>query len=199
MKVFLKLNFEEPQEYFFNGYVNNEESNDIDISVKELNENPTIILDSGYETINGMQTLKEGVTHPFNLFSFDFGFKQANTDWCWNISLGSSDYVYSNDFQIKLDGSKITFSGMVIFKTSVKDECFKDLVENIENTFIDECSIMKIIDQSWNGKKQFRFTYTGGDWKRDKEIKESIVNNENKSSRVIGVEYAKSLKKSWTT
>ena len=53
MKVFLKLNFEDPQEYFFNGYVNNEESNDIDISVKELNENPTIILDSGYETING--------------------------------------------------------------------------------------------------------------------------------------------------
>lgn len=77
MKVFLKLNFEEPQEYFFNGYINNEESNDIDISVKELNENPTIILDSGYETINGMQTLKEGVTHPFNLFSFDFGFKQV--------------------------------------------------------------------------------------------------------------------------
>jgi len=31
------------------------------------------------------------------------------------------------------------------------------------------------------------------------EIKESIVNNENKSSRIIDVEYAKSLKKSWTT
>ena len=29
MNVFLKLNFEEPQEYFFNGYVNNEESNDM--------------------------------------------------------------------------------------------------------------------------------------------------------------------------
>ena len=57
---------------------------------------------------------------------------------------------------------------------------------------------MKIIDQSWNGKKQFRFTYTGGDWKRDNEIQDSIVNNENKSSRVIDVEYAKSLKKSWT-
>ena len=199
MNVFLKLNFEEPQEYFFNGYVNNEESNDIDLSVKELNENPTIILDSGYETINGMQTLKEGVTHPFNLFSFGFGFKTTNTDSYWRVNLGSSSYVHSNDFQIKLDGSKITFSGMVIFKTSVKDECFKDLVENIENTIIDECSIMKIIDQSWNGKKQFRFTYTGGDWKRDNEIKESIVNNENKSSRIIDVEYAKSLKKSWTT
>ena len=199
MNVFLKLNFEEPQEYFFNGYVNNEESNDIDLSVKELNENPTIILDSGYETINGMQTLKEGVTHPFNLFSFGFGFKTTNTDSYWRVNLGSSSTVHSNDFQIKLDESKITFSGMVIFKTSVKDECFKDLVENIKNTIIDECSIMKIIDQSWNGKKQFRFTYTGGDWKRDNEIKESIVNNENKSSRVIGVEYAKSLKKSWTT
>ena len=58
---------------------------------------------------------------------------------------------------------------------------------------------MKIIDQSWNGKKRFRFTYTGGDWKRDAEIQDGIVNNENKSSRVIGVEYAKSLKKSWTT
>ena len=199
MQVFLKLNFEEPQEYFFNGFVNNEESNDIDLSVKELNENPTIILDSGYETINLRKTLKEGVTHPFNLFNFSFGFKQANTDWCWNVNLGSSSIVHSNDFQIKLDGSKITFSGMVIFKTSVKDQCFKDLVENIENTFIDDCSIIKIIDESWNGRKVFRFTYTGGDWKRDKEIQESIVNNENKSSRVIGVEYAKSLKKSWTT
>ena len=142
MKVFLKLNFEEPQEYFFNGYVNNEESNDIDLSVKELNENPTIILDSGYETINGMQTLKEGVTHPFNLFSFGFGFKSTNTGSYWRVNLGSSSYVHSNDFQIKLDGSKITFSGMVIFKTSVKDECFKDLVENIKNTIIDECSII---------------------------------------------------------
>lgn len=199
MKVFLKLNFEEPQEYFFNGYVNNKESNDIDLSVKELNENPTIILDSGYETINGMQTLKEGVTHPFNLFIFGFGFKKIKTGWCWNIRLGSSDIVHSNDFHIKLNGSKITFSGMVIFKTSLKDECFKDLVENIENTFINECSIMKIIDQSWNGKKEFRFTYTGGDWERDNEIEKSIVNNENKSSRVIDVEYAKSLKKEWTT
>ena len=199
MQVFLKLNFEEPQEYFFNGFVKNEESNDLDLSVKELNENPTVILDSGYETINGMQTLKEGVTHPFNLFTFGFGFKRTNTDSCWNIYLGSSGYVHSNDFQIKLDGSQITFSGTLIFKTSIKDDCFKDLVENIENTFISECSIMKIIDQSWNGKKQFRFTYTGGDWKRDNEIQDSIVNNENKSSRVIGVEYAKSLKKSWTT
>ena len=43
MQVFLKLNFEEPQEYFFNGFVNNEESNDIESSVKELNENPTVI------------------------------------------------------------------------------------------------------------------------------------------------------------
>ena len=71
MRVFLKLTFEEPQEYFFNGYVNNEESNDIDLSVKEVNENPIIILDSGYETINGMETLKEGedlsfqITHLF--------------------------------------------------------------------------------------------------------------------------------------
>ena len=116
------------------------------------------------------------------LFTFGFGFKRTNRDSCWNIYLGSSGYVHSNDFQIKLDGSQITFSGTLIFKTSIKDDCFKDLVENIENTFISECSIMKIIDQSWNGKKQFRFTYTGGDWKRDNEIQDSIVNNENKSS-----------------
>jgi len=106
--------------------------------------------------------------------------------------------VNSNNFQIKLDGPKITFSGIAIFKISIKDQCFKDLIENIDNTCIDECSIMKIIDQSWNGKKQYRFTYTGGDWKRDREIKDSIVNNKNKSLRVIDVEYAKSLKKAWT-
>lgn len=198
MQVFLKLNFEEPQEYFFNGFVNNEESNDIDSSIKELNENPIVLTSSGYEKINGMETLKEGVTHPFNLFNFSFGFKKTTNDSCWNIYLGTSSILHSNNFQIKLDGSKITFSGILIFKISIKDDCFKDLVENIENTFISECSIMKIIDQSWDGKKQFRFTYTGGDWKRDNEIQDSIVNNENKSSRVIDVEYAKSLKKSWT-
>lgn len=197
MQVFLKLNFEEPQEYFFNGFVNNEESNDIDSAIKELNENPIVLTSSGYEKCNGMETLKEGVTHPFSLFNFSFGFKNTTNDWCWNINLDSSSLSHSNSFQIKLDGAKVTFSGIAIFKTSIKDDCLKDLVENIENTFISECSIMKIIDQSWNGKKGFRFTYTGGDWKRDAEIQDGIVKNENKSSRVIDVEYAKSLKKSW--
>ena len=196
MRVFLKLNFKKTQEYFFNGFVNNEKSNDIDLSIKQLNENPIVLSSSGYETINGMQTLKEGVTYPFNVFKFNFGFKKNKNDWCWNIYLG--DLVNSNNFQIKLDGPKITFSGIAIFKISIKDQCFKDLIENIDNTCIDECSIMKIIDQSWNGKKQYRFTYTGGDWKRDREIKDSIVNNKNKSFRVIDVEYAKSLKKAWT-
>ena len=198
MRVFLKIHFQEVQEYFFNGFVNNKKTEDIDLSIKEINENPTVLNSSGYETVNGMETLKEGVTHPFNLWNFSFGFKKSNTESHWNINLDSSSVLHSDNFQMKLDGSKITFSGTVIFGTSIKDECFKDLVENIENTFIDECSIMKIIDQSWNGKKQFRFTYTGGDWKRDKEIKEGIVNNENKSSRMIGIELAKSLKKSWT-
>jgi len=198
MRVFLKLHFQEVQEYFFNGFVNNKKTEDIDLSIKEINENPTVLNCSGYETVNGMETLKEGVTHPFNLWNFSFGFKKSNTESHWNINLDSSSSLHSDHFQMKLDGSKITFSGTVIFRTSIKDECFKDLVENIENTFIDECSIMKVIDQSWNGKKQFRFTYTGGDWKRDKEIKDGIVNNENKSSRMIGIELAKSLKKSWT-
>ena len=198
MRVFLKLHFQEVQEYFFNGFVNNKKTEDIDLSIKEINENPTVLNCSGYETVNGMETLKEGVTHPFNLWNFSFGFKKSNTESHWNINLDSSSSLHSDNFQLKLDASKITFSGTVIFRTSIKDECFKDLVENIENTFIDECSIMKVIDQSWNGKKQFRFTYTGGDWKRDKEIKDGIVNNENKSSRMIGIELAKSLKKSWT-
>ena len=198
MRVFLKLHFQEVQEYFFNGFVNNKKTEDIDLSIKEINENPTVLNCSGYETVNGMETLKEGVTHPFNLWNFSFGFKKSNTESHWNINLDSSSSLHSDNFQMKLDASKITFSGTVIFRTSIKDECFKDLVENIENTFIDECSIMKVIDQSWNGKKQFRFTYTGGDWKRDKEIKDGIVNNENKSSRMIGIELAKSLKKSWT-
>jgi hypothetical protein len=151
MRVFLKLNFKKTQEYFFNGFVNNEKSNDIDLSIKQLNENPIVLSSSGYETINGMQTLKEGVTYPFNVFKFNFGFKKNKNDWCWNIYLG--DLVNSNNFQIKLDGPKITFSGIAIFKISIKDQCFKDLIENIDNTCIDECSIMKIIDQSWNGKK----------------------------------------------
>ena len=54
-----------------------------------------------------------------------------------------------------------------------------------------------MIDQSWNGKQSYRFTYTGGDWNKDQEIKQNIIENTNNPSRIIAVEYAKSLKKSW--
>ena len=39
MRVFLKLKFNVPQEYYFNGYVNNSKSEDVDLSLNELNEN----------------------------------------------------------------------------------------------------------------------------------------------------------------
>jgi len=68
MRVFLKLNFNVPQEYYFNGYVNNTKSEDVDLSLNELNENSKVLTTSGYKTINGRQTLKEGINHPFNLF-----------------------------------------------------------------------------------------------------------------------------------
>lgn len=57
MRVFLKLNFNVPQEYYFNGYVNNTKSEDVDLSLNELNENSKVLTTSGYETINGRQTL----------------------------------------------------------------------------------------------------------------------------------------------
>ena len=82
-------------------------------------------------------------------------------------------------------------------KKSIKDKCLNDLILNINRTFIDECSLVKVIDQSWNGKKSYRFTYTGGDWNKDQEIKKNITENTNNPSRIIEVEYAKSLKKSW--
>ena len=58
-----------------------------------------------------------------------------------------------------------------------------------ESDFIDNINgkLNIHIAKGYDGESEFMFTYTGGDWKRDKEIKESIVNNENKSSRVIGV------------
>ena len=38
MRVYLKLNFNVPQEYYFNGYVNNTKSEDVDLSLNELVE-----------------------------------------------------------------------------------------------------------------------------------------------------------------
>jgi len=54
-----------------------------------------------------------------------------------------------------------------------------------------------VIDQSSKGRQSYRFTYTGGDWSKDQEIKKNITENTNNPSRIIEVEYAKSLKKSW--
>ncbi len=196
MKVYLKLNFNVPQEYYFNGYVNNTKSEDVDLSVKELNENSKVLTSSGYETINGFQTLKEGINHPFNLFFFQLGFKHSSSDF-WAISLGVDNIVNSDKFKVDLEGSKIVFSGELILKKSIKDKCLNDLILNINRTFIDECSLVKVIDQSWNGKKSYRFTYTGGDWNKDQEIIKNITENTNNPSRIIEVEYAKSLKKSW--
>ena len=81
--------------------------------------------------------------------------------------------------------------------TAVKDKGFDDLILNINKTFIDECSVVKVIDQSSKGRQSYRFTYTGGDWSKDQEIKKNITENTNNPSRIIEVEYAKSLKKSW--
>jgi len=196
MRVFLKLNFNVPQEYYFNGYVNNTKSEDVDLSLNELNENSKVLTTSGYEIINGRQTLKEGINHPFNLFFFQLGFKHSSSDF-WTIRFGVDNIINSDKFKVDLEGSKIIFSGELILKTSVKDKCFDDLILNINKTFIDECSVVKVIDQSWKGKQSYRFTYTGGDWNKDQEIKKNIIENTNNTSRIIAVEYAKSLKKSW--
>jgi hypothetical protein len=196
MRVFLKLNFNVPQEYYFNGYVNNTKSEDVDLSLNELNENSKVLTTSGYETINGRQTLKEGINHPFNLFFFQLGFKHSSSDF-WTIRLGVDNIINSDKFKVDLEGSKIIFSGELILKTSVKDKCFDDLILNINKTFIDECSVVKVIDQSSKGKQSYRFTYTGGDWNKDQEIKQNIIENTNNPSRIIAIEYAKSLKKSW--
>jgi len=193
MRVFLKLNFNVPQEYYFNGYVNNTKSVNVDLSVNELNENSKVLTSSGYETINGRQTLKEGINHPFNIFSFQLGFKHSNSDF-WTIRLGG---INSDKFKLNLEGSKIVFSGELILKTSIKDKCFNDLLLNLNKTFIDECSVVKVINQSWKGKQSYRFTYTGGDWNKDNEIKKNIIENTNNPSRIIGLEHSKSLRKSW--
>ena len=60
-----------------------------------------------------METLKEGVTHPFNLFTFGFGFKRHyHTDSCWNIYLGFILLMHIRmSFQIKLDGAQSYFFG----------------------------------------------------------------------------------------
>jgi len=196
MRVFLKLNFNVPQEYYFNGYVNNTKSEDVDLSLNKLNENSKVLTTSGYEIINGRQTLKEGINHPFNLFFFQLGFKHSSSDF-WTFRFVVDNIINSDKFKLDLEGSKIIFSGELILKTSVKDKCFDDLILNINKTFIDECSVVKVIDQSWKGKQSYRFTYTGGDWNKDQEIKKNIIENTNNTSRIIAVEYAKSLKKSW--
>ena len=196
MRIFLKLNFNVPQEYYFNGYVNNTKSVNVDLSVNELNENSKVLTSSGYETINGRQTLKEGINHPFNIFSFQLGFKHSNSDF-WTIRLGVVNIINSDKFKLNLEGSKIVFSGELILKTSIKDKCFNDLLLNLNKTFIDECSVVKVINQSWKGKQSYRFTYTGGDWNKDNEIKKNIIENTNNPSRIIGLEHSKSLRKSW--
>ena len=106
--------------------------------------------------------------------------------------MGVDNIVNSDKFKVDLEGSKIVFSGELILKKSIKDKCFNDLLLNINRTFIDECSVVKVIDQSWNGKKSYRFTFTGGDWNKDQEIKKNITENTNNPSRIIEVEYAKS-------
>ena len=196
MRVFLKLNFNVPQEYYFNGYVNNTKSVNVDLSVNELNENSKVLTTSGYETINGRQTLKEGINHPFNIFSFQLGFKHSNSDF-WTIRLGVDNIINSDKFKLNLEGSKIVFSGELILKTSIKDKCFNDLLLNLNKTFIDECSVVKVINQSWKGKQSYRFTNTGGDWNKNNEIKKNIIENTNNPSRIIGLEHSKSLRKSW--
>lgn len=196
MRIFLKLIFDEKQEYVFDGFVNNSKVEDLDSSISELSEVPEILTTSGHETINMREKLKEGLNYPFNEFYFDIGFKNSLINSTWNISTGVHDVQVSDNFKIELKKSKIYFSGELILKCSLKDDCYNDLLSNIDNVFINECSLKKINSGSYNDYKTFRFTYTG-DWNQDQEIQKNIIENSNNSSRKIIVEHSKSLKKSW--
>ena len=192
MRIYLKLNFEEIQEYVFSGFVNNSKVEDLNSTISELSEISNILTTPDYETVNNRERLK----YPFNEFYFKIGFKKNSTGSEWNISTGVHDVQISDNFKLELNESKIYFSGELILKCSVKDDCFNDLLLNINNVFIEECSIKKINSESYNDYKSFRFTYTG-DWHKDQEIKKDIIENSNKSSRKIIIEHSKSLSKSW--
>ncbi len=196
MKIYLKLNFEEKQEYVFSGFVNNSKVEDLDSTISELSEISNVLTTPGYETVNMRQHLKDGLSYPFSEFYFKIGIKNTTSDMLWQVSSGAHDVEKSNNFKLELGGSKIYFSGELIIKCNIKDACYRDLLSDQSRLFIDECSVKKINSNSYNDYKTFRFTYTG-DWNRDKEIKKDIIENPNKSSRKIIIEHAKSLKKSW--
>jgi|SaaInl85LU_5_DNA_1037374.scaffolds.fasta_scaffold00041_51 hypothetical protein len=196
MRIYLKLIFEEKQEYVFNGFVNNSKVENLNSTISELSEISNILSTPGYETVNMRKKLKDGLKYPFNEFYFKIGFKNNSSGSNWNISTGVHDVQISDNFKLELNESKIYFSGELILKCSVKDDCFNDLLLNINNVFIDECSIKKINSESYNDYKSFRFTYTG-DWNEDQEITKDIIENSNKSSRKIIIEHSKSLRKSW--
>ena len=196
MKIYLKLIFEEKQEYVFNGFVNNSKVEDFDSAISELSENSVVLTTPGHETINMRENIKEGLSYPFNEFYFSIKIKNISNDKLWQVSSGVHDVEKSNNFKLELEGSKIYFSGELIIKCNIKDACYSDLLSDQSRLFIEECSVKKINSNSYNDYKTFRFTYTG-DWNRDKEIKKDIIENPNKSSRKIIIEHAKSLKKSW--
>ena len=196
MKIYLKLIFEEKQEYVFNGFVNNSKVEDFDSAISELSENSVVLTTPGHETIDMRQNIKEGLSYPFNEFYFSIAIKNISNDKLWHVSSGVHDVEKSNNFKLELESSKIYFSGELIIKCNIKDACYSDLLSDQSRLYIDECSVKKTNSNAYNEYKSVRFTYTG-DWNRDKEIKKDIIENPNKSSRKIIIEHAKSLKKSW--
>ena len=186
----LKSILKETQVYHFNGVVNNQRVDDnptVSENIKLLNENEKIEIYPIEEKINGFPQLKSNMEYPYNTFHFSFIFSN------WSVFTGFQHIINPNEFSIKLEKRKIIISGKIVLGLSVKDDCFEDLKSNIDKCYLDPVIVRKKIKGTPHINYNFSFT---GDWKKDKLIRDNIINGTD-TSRGVNVEFFEKLPKEW--
>lgn len=161
MKAYIKVTFSQNQTYIFCG------------RIKDQFHEPDkrIGLLDPYQRAEIDVSLREAKDGQVMFGGFDLSVPNSLFKSRWNISVNPSDLIDTSNLKLQISDNVISIVGDVIVGIILKDQCFTDLTNNLDLTYVNEISLWNVIDYSSRNPCDFSLA---GNWETDKEIASNI-------------------------
>jgi hypothetical protein len=161
MKVYVKVTFQLGQKYIFCGRIKDQFHEP---------ENRAGLLDP-YQRAEINLSLRKATDGQVMFGGFELSVPNSLNKSRWGISVNPSDLMDTSNLNLSMNDDVLNIHGDIIVGISLKDECFSDLKNNLDLTYVSEVSLWNVIDYSTRNPCDFSLA---GNWKSDKEIESNI-------------------------
>lgn len=163
MKAYIKVSFNIGQTYIFNGRINNEFHEP---------ENRTGLLDPFNRAQIDLSLRQATIGEVmFGGFELSVPNSQLKYNSRWGVSVNPSDLIDTSNLNLAIKDNVISINGEILIGISLKDQCFADLTNNLNLTYVNEISLWNVTNYSSRNPCEFTLA---GNWKSDDEIESKI-------------------------